>query len=266
MAGRASWNHPMRRVGILLAFFALSGCLGGADPTPAPPGGAATCDLDYPDETPFDCSTSQVTKPAQATPPALNSGWSCVVHLVEDGSTNFFDLFAHSDGRAGIYWDFKMDREGGFGYVEGSIYYTKGGQALVVPYQPKGFAIFPQKPQEQTVEVHLLLRHFLLDIQEDGVWVPAPNATIIVGSMGGHPWYVWNFDGPNGNQYFDLIVNVPDDETRRQYSPQKRYLETEDLTLFATVWSRGFKSPNRSLTPDPLRQTGCSNVSSQIPV
>lgn len=250
----------MRWVGILLTGLVMSGCLGGAPPKSPDPRDGSGCNVLYPDGTPFECATNQTTTKVEPAAPALGSGWQCLQHYTDDGFPGAFDLFGHSDGRVGLYWNTQMDREGGYGYVEGAMFYGTDGQALVVPYRPTGFAVFPKVPPEKTVELHLLLRHFLLDVEEDGTWAPARNATMLVGGHKGHPWYVWNFDAHNVTTQIEVTVPSPDPAWKREYSPQKRYIETEDLTLFATVWGRGFRTAARSLTPDPLRQSGCGNL------
>jgi hypothetical protein len=247
---------------LLVLASALAGCTQADTQTETPPPVSTECRHTYPDGSAFDCLNSTIIPSTVASQaPAPGSGWICNSNYDDDSTQlGFFRTFVHQDGRLGVYWEFKMPREGGFAFVQASLYDDKGTHALAVPFQDKGFMIFPDKPSGSPVELHILLRHFLLDVKEDGVWKPAENASVVLGRHAGEAYYVWRYETKLGLQALDIMVHSPDSETKREYQPQKRHMKAPDHEVYATVWNKGVKYSSYSMTPSPAYTYGCNGI------
>ncbi|HVL49355.1 MAG TPA: hypothetical protein VM889_12415 [Candidatus Thermoplasmatota archaeon] len=211
---------------------------GGSDTGPA-----GACDVLYPDNTTFDCATSRVTPASLDGRPALGSGWTCISRWTEsDDDLGAIEVYVHSDGRAGLYWESVPFKNPGEAFVVANIFESETkGQALVVNWSAKGFAVFPQKPPA-TAELHTTVRNLQLDVLgPDGTWRPEPNATVVAGDYLGHDWLVWSFDVEGETHYADSMVSKTKEGSLRKYTPAKKHIEGDGWAAFSTVETWGVK-------------------------
>lgn len=248
------------RLPLLLAVpLLLAGC---ATPSATETSGksAAACDILYPDNSTFDCAKSfAVTDGIQAKKPGPTDGWSCVGHTEDNKrGRGWVEVLRHQDGRIGYAWSWKAPAEGQT-FMAFAAFYGTTGQAFVTPWKPTGFAILPQKPTGDAMEVHTLAVNFLLDVKEGGgEWREAEGAKVVVGAFGGHPWYVFEYTAAGRVQYLDVMQPDKDEGWKREWSPAKGLFEREGHEAFATVTFGGGKFQRIPLNaPDPKTVGGC---------
>jgi hypothetical protein len=214
----------------------------------------------YPDNTTLDCSNSfLIAEGISAARPGVEQGWFCQAHHNNDDDLGTLDLLRNRDGRLGFWWTSVWPDEGRPMFAQASIFYPDGGDVAIIRYQPTGFVELPFQARAATGTVHLLIRQHMLDVQvPGGDWYEDRNATMLVGGVGGDPWYVWKYRIDGEPRFLDVMVYAPDPESDSHYAVRNQFHEVADHSAFATVSTWGAKFIRMPLDLNPTRHASCA--------
>ena len=242
----------------VVAMSLAAGCSGTEVPVPGQEAPADECPLLYPDNSTFDCaSPSLIRDGIGTTRPGTETGWFCHTHNENDDGYGVLDLLMRQDGRLAFWWDSTWTKPGGVMFTQVSIYYNDGtGDVAVVEFQPSGFVELPFRSKGTIADLHLLVRHHVLDLKVgDGDWYEDKNATIMVGGFGGDPWYVWAYEAGGTTRHLDTMVHAPADGAT--WLVRNQFYEAEDHAAYATASAMGAKFLQRPMAFDPTRHASC---------
>ncbi len=190
---------------ILIAFASvLAGCVTETADIPALPA-TYDCPL-FPDGTPMDCDADIVSEIAvAATPPTMDEGWFCTIDHDDEAPEQIYRVYSHQDGRAGWFWRQEL-RPGPTSFISMGLYAASDTQWFIFPYEPEGFVAFPEPYPGGEGEIEISIRRFVLDVYENNEWRPAPGARLIINEYEHGPYYLWQWDSPDGPMTIDIMV------------------------------------------------------------